>query len=314
MVGVSIIALLAFFMAKNNSAETAIPVLGAVALGAQRILPAVNQVYTSWSSVHATKKSMVVTLDLLNQKGGQSGTHCNLGKQEFYGDIEFSSVSFRYEENMEYVLKDLTVNLPKNAIVGIKGTTGSGKSTFVDLVMGLLEPSEGLVIVNGHTLNNQNLNQWQKQIAHVPQNIFLTDDTITKNIALGLDEKEIEKNLIIEVAKKAQIYRFIKNLPRGFETKVGERGIRLSGGQRQRIGIARALYQNKKILIFDEATSALDNSTESEIISAIHSMESDTTILMVAHRLSTLEKCTHIIDMDKDTFDVEEVMPFTRNE
>ena len=167
------------------------------------------------------QKSMVVTLDLLNQGIGQSGTHCNLGKQEFYGDIEFSSVSFRYEENMEYVLKDLTVNLPKNAIVGIKGTTGSGKSTFVDLVMGLLEPSEGLVIVNGHTLNNQNLNQWQKQITHVPQNIFLTDDTITKNIALGLDEKEIEKNLIIEVAKKAQIYRFIKIFPEGLKRRWG---------------------------------------------------------------------------------------------
>ena len=298
MLGVSAIAILAFFFAKNYSAEAAIPVLGAVALGAQRILPAINKAYTSWSSFHATKKSTTRTIELLDSEANSFEFKCDPLNGDLYGDIEISNVSFKYDQKAEYVFKGLTLNLPKSSIIGIKGSTGRGKSTFVDLVMGLLEPSEGSIRVNGRTLNLENIDQWQSQIAHVPQNIFLIDDSITNNIALGCAEEEIDKELITKVSKQAQIYQFIQTLPEKFEAKVGERGVRLSGGQRQRIGIARALYKKKKLLVLDEATSALDNLTESAIISAIHDMKSETTIMMVAHRLSTLENCDYIIDFD----------------
>jgi ATP-binding cassette subfamily B protein len=184
--------------------------------------------------------------------------------------------------------------------VGFIGKTGSGKSTCLDLLMGLLEPTEGRILIDGVPLTHKNLRAWQRNIAHVPQIIYLSDGTLAENIAFGIPSEKIEMNRVREAASQAQIAEFIDSSPKGYQTLIGERGIRLSGGQRQRIGIARALYKEAEILVFDEATSALDRETEEAVMQSIGSLSADLTILIVAHRTSTLKNCTQIIHLGKN--------------
>ena len=180
--------------------------------------------------------------------------------------------------------------------VGFVGSTGSGKSTTADLILGLLKPQKGELVIDGNYLKNERLRQWQQSIAHVPQSIFLTDATIAENIAFGIPLEHIDIERVYRAARLARIDEYIQELPNQYDTYVGERGVRLSGGQRQRIGIARALYRQASIIIFDEATSALDNSTEREVMEAINGLSHQFTIILIAHRLSTLEKCDQIIE------------------
>jgi ATP-binding cassette subfamily B protein len=208
-----------------------------------------------------------------------------------------NNLSFEYVPKIP-VLRDVTFSIERGAKIGIVGTTGSGKSTLMDVLMGLLHPTAGEILIDGIGLNRDNILGWQKNIAHVPQSIFLTDSSIAENIAFGVNSSEIDYKLVSAVSKTSQLDVLIDSWPDKYMTLVGERGVRLSGGQRQRIGIARALYKKAKFIIFDEATSALDGKTEIAVMDAINSLEKDLTILIVAHRLSTLKYCDLIIKIE----------------
>jgi ABC-type multidrug transport system fused ATPase/permease subunit len=191
------------------------------------------------------------------------------------------------------------MTIPAKSRIGFVGTTGSGKSTTADLILGLLQPEKGQILVDDLPLEGERLRAWQLGVAHVPQSIFIADTTVASNIAFGVPESQIDWHQLTRAAKLAQIADFIESLPQGYHTTVGERGIRLSGGQRQRIGIARALYREASVIIFDEATSALDNYTERELMAAINSLSQDLTIIMIAHRLTTVEKCDRIFEFSQ---------------
>jgi ATP-binding cassette subfamily C protein len=190
---------------------------------------------------------------------------------------------------------DFTLEIKKGESIGIVGETGSGKSTFIDLLLGLLRPTQGIILVDKQY--PVNAKQWHEKIGYVPQSIYLTDDTIEANIAFGLEADMIDAGRLLQVIKEAQLEDFVQKLPDGVQTVVGERGVRLSGGERQRIAIARALYRNPEVLIFDEATSALDTETEARLMETINAVSKDRTVIMVAHRLSTLEKCDRVVRM-----------------
>jgi ABC-type multidrug transport system fused ATPase/permease subunit len=196
------------------------------------------------------------------------------------------------------VLDNLNLAIPKGARVGFVGSTGSGKSTMLDLLMGLLTPTKGQILVDDEPIKGSRIREWQKSIAHVPQNIFLADTTLAENIAFGVPFKAIDFNKVRQAARQAQIANFIESRPEGYNAFVGERGIRLSGGQRQRIGIARALYKQASVLVFDEATSALDNVTEQSVMDAIEGLDRDLTILLIAHRLTTVRHCDIIVELE----------------
>jgi ATP-binding cassette, subfamily B, bacterial PglK len=304
-IGMALIASLAYFMATQNSGLTnAIPVLGALALGTQRLLPALQQAYGAYSSLKGSKASFEDVLNLLNQPlpthANQSLTNTTLFKKE----IQLTNLSFRYAadsvDNTPWVLKNINLKLTKGARIGFMGVTGSGKSTLLDIIMGLLSPTSGELMIDGEPITNENKRSWQTHIAHVPQNIYLSDSSIEDNIAFSIPKERINHQQVEKAAKQAQIAELIEGWPDDYHTFVGERGVRLSGGQRQRIGIARALYKQVEVLIFDEATSALDNKTENAVIEAIDSLHDDLTILIIAHRLTTLKSCDLIVELGKN--------------
>jgi ABC-type multidrug transport system fused ATPase/permease subunit len=212
--------------------------------------------------------------------------------------IRFDKVGYRHEDG-SFALKAIDLEIPLGARIGITGPTGSGKSTLLDLLMGLLEPDSGTVRVDGRALDADTRALWQAQMAHVPQAIYLSDDSIAANIAFGIPAAAIDRARLAAVAATAQIGAFIADLPDGFDTRVGERGIRLSGGQRQRIGLARALYKQASVLILDEATSALDDATEAAVMRAIMGLGKDITIVLIAHRTSTLSACDRLIRLEE---------------
>jgi ATP-binding cassette subfamily B protein len=212
----------------------------------------------------------------------------------FRREIALSGIGFHYD-NGAMALTDIDLTIAAGQRVGLVGRTGSGKSTLVDVLMGLLEPSTGAILLDGVVLTTDRVSHWQAQIAHVPQTIFLADDSLAANISLG---DAIDQNRIENAARGAHIHDFIVSLPKGYETRVGERGIHLSGGQRQRIGIARALYRRADVLVFDEATSALDDETETSVMASVDSLEGNLTVIMIAHRLSTLRNCDVIYRLE----------------
>lgn len=208
-------------------------------------------------------------------------------------------MSFRYIDQTPWVLRDINLEIPKGARVGFIGTTGSGKSTLLDILMALLRPGKGSLAIDGTIITEQNFRSWQAHIAHVPQSIFLADITIAENIAFGVPPEQIDYERVEQAAEQAQIAKTIESWEKGYNTFVGERGVRLSGGQRQRIGTARALYKQADVIVFDEATSAFDNQTEAAVMDAIDAVDSDTTVVMVAHRISTLKACYVICELEK---------------
>jgi ATP-binding cassette subfamily B protein len=207
-------------------------------------------------------------------------------------------VRFRYTNDDPWVLDNFNLVIAKGTRVGFVGSTGSGKSTMLDLLMGLLMPTEGVLLVDGQTISGNRLRAWQRSIAHVPQSIYLADTTLAENIAFGVPPDTIDLDRVQQAARQAQIADFIESSPEGYQAYVGERGIRLSGGQRQRIGIARALYKQASVLVLDEATSALDNATEQSVIDAIEMLNRDLTILLIAHRLTTVRRCDTIVELE----------------
>lgn len=296
--GMLLIATLAYLLAMQpDGIAKAIPILGAVALGAQRLLPILQQAYASWTSIRGVQATLQDTLELLDQPLPEYANQVAAKPMLFRQQISLKQISFRYSEQTPWVLKNLDYTLAKGSRVGFIGTTGSGKSTLLDIVMGLLQPTEGAIEVDGEPITMGNHRAWQAHIAHVPQAIFLADSTIEENIAFGVPKDKIDHTRVKQAARQAQIAEAIETWPKQYQTFVGERGIRLSGGQRQRIGIARALYKQADVIIFDEATSALDNETELTVMQAIESLSEDLTILIIAHRLTTLRKCTQIVEL-----------------
>jgi ATP-binding cassette, subfamily B, bacterial PglK len=300
-IGMALIAGLAYVMTQQeDTMMTVIPVLGALALGAQRLLPALQQAYGAYSAIKGSKSSFEDVLNLLDQPLPEYAGQPLPKPIPFVKEIKLNNLNFRYTEDSPWVLKNVNLSLKKGSRIGFIGVTGSGKSTLLDIIMGLLSSTEGSLIIDNQTINNQNRRAWQAHIAHVPQNIYLSDSTIEENIAFGIAKELIDHQRVKKAAQQAQIAQLIEQWKDGYQTFVGERGIRLSGGQRQRIGIARALYKRADVLIFDEATSALDNETEQAVMDAIEDLGEEMTVLIIAHRLTTLKGCDKIIKLEKD--------------
>jgi len=298
--GMVLIAALAYVLGRQaGGIATAIPVLGALALGAQRLLPALQQSYSAWAGIAGSHASLADTIALLDQPLPAELLQPAPLPLPFKNTIHFDTVRYRYTSDGPWVLDGLNLTIPKGARVGLVGSTGSGKSTTLDLLMGLLIPTEGAILVDGHPISNNRVRAWQRSIAHVPQIIYLADTTLAENIAFGVPTETIDLDRVRQAARQAQIANFIENSPKGYQAFVGERGIRLSGGQRQRIGIARALYKQASVLVFDEATSALDNATEQSVMDSIEGLSSDLTILLIAHRLSTVRRCDTILELEQ---------------
>jgi ABC-type multidrug transport system fused ATPase/permease subunit len=294
--GMLLIASLAFALAQQSEGiANAIPVLGALALGAQRLLPVMQQAYGSWSSIRGGQASLQDAMELLDQPLPEYADQPPAKPMPFRQEISLKQISFRFNPQTPWILKNLDLTIAKGGRVGFVGVTGSGKSTLLDIVMGLLQPTSGVLEIDGQAVAPTNHRSWQAHIAHVPQAIFLADSSIEENIAFGVPKEQIDRMLVRQAAQQAQLADTIEAWSKQYQTIVGERGIRLSGGQRQRIGIARALYKQADVIIFDEATSALDNETEQAVMQAIEGLSKDLTLLIIAHRLTTLKNCTQIV-------------------
>jgi len=300
-IGMTIIAGLAYLMTQQEGGMvTAIPVLGVLALGAQRLFPVLQQAYSAYSQIKGSKSSFEDVLNLLDQPLPEYADQPLPEPIPFEKEITLNNLNFRYSEDSPWVLKNVNLSLKKRSRIGFMGVTGSGKSTLIDIIMGLLPATEGGLMIDNQTINHQNRRAWQVHIAHVPQNIYLSDSTIEENIAFGIAKELINHQRVKKAAQQAQIAELIEEWKDGYQTFVGERGVRLSGGQRQRIGIARALYKQANVLIFDEATSALDNETESAVMRTLSDLNKELTILIIAHRLTTLKGCDKIVKLNKD--------------
>ena len=281
---------------QDRPSASVIPVLSLFAVGVVRLVPSFNRVTSAFSTLRFGRYSLsAVYTDLvaINATSDVGAVNDVLVRPLAQG-IRFDNVSFRYETASRRSLSCVSFEIPRGAAVGLVGSTGSGKTTLVDLTLGLLHPSSGRILVDGRNIRD-NVRAWQRQLGYVPQDIFLTDDTIRRNIALGLDEEDVDEEAVQRAVDAAQLTTFVASLPDGLDTVVGERGVRLSGGQRQRIGIARALYSDPPILVMDEATSSLDSETERAVMQAVNALRGDRTIILVAHRMTTVRGCDQLI-------------------
>ena len=277
--------------------STMIPTLGAMVLGAQRLLPNLQLIYISITNLKGQEQLIFDVVELLDQPANEEYLD-DLDPLTFENQIAFENVSFQFQEDSPMVLKGLSFSIAKGKRIGLAGPTGSGKSTTIDLLMGLLIPSTGEISVDGVPLTKETRLQWQKNIAHVPQDLYLMDASFAENIAFCKTSDDIDLQRVEEVAKLAHIHDFITSKPTGYQSLLGERGVQLSGGQRQRVGIARALYRKASILVLDEATSALDMKMEAAVMSSIEKIDDDTTIIMIAHRIPTLKNCDLVYQLE----------------
>lgn len=296
--GMVLIALLALWLTvRPGGFGSALPLLGALAVSAQKLLPMLQQLYQNWTSFKGNNRSILDVLDLLDQPLPEHLIHTSLPPLAFMRDLRLDGVGFRYRPDTDWVLDGVHLTVPRGSRVGIVGTTGSGKSTLIDIVMGLLIPGRGQMLVDDVEISSANNLAWQAHIAHVPQAIFLADASIAENIAFGVPTNKIDMARVEKAATQAQLASTVDTFPDRYHTRVGERGVQLSGGQRQRIGIARALYKAADVIVLDEATSALDNTTEEAVMGAIDGLDRDLTLFIVAHRVSTLKNCDFIIEV-----------------
>ena len=298
-VGMILIAVLAYTLISNGeSMSNAIPALGALAVGAQRMLPVLQQGYSSLAHIKGYEAVLDDTLVSLEQPLPSYVNKKEPKSMTFERAISTKNLSFRYAPDTPWVLRNLNLQIKKGSRVGFIGITGSGKSTLLDILMGLLEPSDGQLLIDNTQIDDKNRRAWYANIVHVPQDIYLADTTVSENIAFGIPSEKIDHKRVKEAAKIAQISETIEGWEGQYENIVGERGVRLSGGQRQRIAIARALYREANVIFFAEATSALDNNTEKAVTDAIGNIGRETTIFIIAHRLSSLIGCDHVIELE----------------
>tara|TARA_Y100001936_G_scaffold253459_1_gene318232 strand:- start:3021 stop:4838 length:1818 start_codon:yes stop_codon:yes gene_type:complete len=294
-----LISLLAFFLTSSSEGiGEYVPLLGALALGAQRLLPNLQLSYASWASIIGSKSSLKDIIELLQNSKKERDIPLDIKTVDFKKSLKIENVSFKYENQENFALDNINLVIQRNSKIGFVGSTGSGKSTLFDLIMGLLKPINGKVLLDDNPLLEEDIAGWQRNISHVPQNIYLSDGTIAENIAFGIEPSLVDIGRVKFAADVACISSFIESNPSKYDALVGERGVKISGGEKQRIGIARAIYKERKLLILDEATSALDNSTEKKVIEAITNLKSKPTILMIAHRLSTVKSCDSIVQLE----------------
>jgi ABC-type multidrug transport system fused ATPase/permease subunit len=276
-----------------------IPVVGVYAFAGYRLMPALQQIYR-----HITKARFHTSVLAAIKRDLETGTITFPDATErlaFEEKLELKNISFKYPTAKAALLEDLSLTIQRNTSVAFVGATGSGKTTIVDILLGLLPVNQGQIVVDGHPLQQDKLRNWQANLGYVPQSIFLSDGSIAQNIAFGVAPEKIDMNAVIRAATIANLHDFVETLPDAYTTVVGERGVRLSGGQRQRIGIARALYHDPSVLILDEATSALDNVTEEAVFQAIKKVMGQKTVIMIAHRISTVRECDTIFVLEKGT-------------
>ena len=294
-----ILLIILFLMAQEGSFNNALPIVSLYVFAGYRLMPALQQVYTSATQLTFIGPSInKLLLDLKNIKSLKENHE--RGILSLNKKIALKNINYSYPNANRTSLVDLNITIPAKSTVGLVGATGSGKTTTIDIFLGLLEPQKGTLEVDDQIITKQNTRAWQRSIGYVPQQIYLSDDTVAANIAFGIDPERIDKEAVEEASKIANLHEFvIDELPRKYLTKIGERGVRLSGGQKQRIGIARALYHKPQVLILDEATSALDNQTEQVVMDAMNNLSKHITMIIVAHRLNTVKNCDIIFKFEK---------------
>jgi ATP-binding cassette subfamily B protein len=297
-IGIIIVIILSLVLGNIESQSEILPILGVFGFTAARLLPHVQQIYLSITSINGNLFITSDVIDLLNLKDTvrkESNINENFHSSENHSHtqpiIEIKELSFSHRKDLSEVLSNINLKIERSTRVGFLGKTGSGKSTLMDLIMGLLKPNKGEILIDGQALNKYKIKEWFSKISHIPQKIFLLDKSIAENIAFGLEVENINMKQVEEVAKKAQLHEFIQSLPGKYLEEVGETGEKLSGGQIQRIGLARALYKNPQVIIVDEATSSLDSETESAVIETLENLKKDVTVLMISHKISNLEIC-----------------------
>ena len=295
--GIMIIIL--YLMGQSGGIKNALPIISLYVFSGYRLMPAIQNIYSSLNKLSYVGASITALTKEINNLNTPHLNHYG-DKISFKKQISLNNVYFSYPNAKKNTLKNINISIPFKKTVGLVGATGSGKTTVVDIILGLLDVENGTLDVDGKTIKNENKKPWQKLIGYVPQHIYLADDTVSANIAFGVDPKEVNQEAVEKASKIANLHDFItEELPEKYQTTVGERGIRLSGGQRQRIGIARALYNNPTLLVLDEATSALDNETEEAVMDAVSNLGKDITIILIAHRLNTVKQCDIIYKLDK---------------
>ena len=294
-----LLLVLLYLLAQKNNLVNALPIISLYAFAGYRLMPALQQIYGAVTQLRFAGPALdtlhddLMNLQPLSSNPSRRAIQLNQA-------ITLNHIQYRYPDAPDLALKNLSLCIPAKSTVGLVGATGSGKTTAVDLILGLLKAQEGALEVDGQAITENNKRAWQRTIGYVPQQIYLSDDTVSANIAFGVNINDINHVAVERAAKIANLHDFVRNeLPRQYQTIVGERGVRLSGGQRQRIGIARALYHNPQVLILDEATSALDNLTEQAVMAAVHNLRHRITIIIIAHRLSTVKACDKIFFLDK---------------
>jgi ABC-type multidrug transport system fused ATPase/permease subunit len=302
-----ILFLIFYIIGETGSFNNALPVVSLYIFAGYRLLPALQQIYSSFTQLTFIGPSIdKLNDDLKNLKPMNKNQEQKI--LSFNKEINLLNIFYNYPDTARVALKNINLKIPAKSTVAFVGPTGSGKTTTIDIILGLLEPQRGTLEVDGTVITNQNLRSWQRSIGYVPQHIYLTDDSIAANIAFGLEKKDIDYDIIEKVSKIANLHNFITNeLPKQYQTTIGECGIKLSGGQRQRIGIARALYHNPQVLIFDEATSALDYQTEKVVMDAVNNLSSNITIILIAHRLEIVKNCDIIFNLENGELKEQEI-------
>jgi ABC-type multidrug transport system fused ATPase/permease subunit len=316
---VGLAGLIIMMVLQNKSIGLFIPTLSVFVAAAFRMIPSVNRIMSSIQSIRYSGPvvdRLYLEFKLIKTLTNNSICKLKLDNQEFKNNISINNLIFHYPSTDINAINNVSLKIHYGECIGFIGSSGSGKSTLIDIILGLLKPISGTIMVDNFDINN-NIRIWQSQLGYVPQTICLTDDTIRRNIAFGIDDDEIDDKSISKAIKAAQLDNFIENLEFGIETNVGERGIKLSGGQRQRIGIARALYYEPKVLVLDEATSALDTTTELEVMKSVNALHGEKTIIIVAHRISTLNHCDRIYNLENGEITwfgkPNEIKSFTKN-
>ena len=294
-----IMLVILYLMSQTGSFNDALPIISVYVFAGYRLMPALQMIYRSVTLLTYSQTALgTLVKDFKELKKEKLSEDKNF--VIFNKTITLKNINYSYPSSSREVLKNINFAIPAKTSVGLIGTTGSGKTTMVDIILGLLEAQKGTLEVDGNLITKKNARSWQRSIGYVPQHIYLSDDTVAANIAFGLNDQDIDQEAVEKASKLANLHLFVtEELPKKYQTKVGERGVRLSGGERQRIGIARALYHNPQLLILDEATSALDNQTEAAIMDAVNTLSKNITIILIAHRLTTLSKCDNIIKLKK---------------
>jgi ABC-type multidrug transport system fused ATPase/permease subunit len=294
-----IMLMILYLMAQRGGISNALPIISLYVFAGYRLMPALQNIYASLTKLSFVRASLdALTNDIKNLRpliSNQVRDVISLNKT-----ITLKNIHYNYPNTSRTALKNININIPAKTTVGLVGSTGSGKTTTVDIILGLLEAQKGTLEVDGKIITEKNSRAWQRSIGYVPQHIYLADDTIAANIAFGVNPIDVNQEAIEKASKIANLHEFVtEELPQKYQTTIGERGVRLSGGQRQRIGVARALYHNPPLLVLDEATSALDNQTEQAVMEAVNNLNKDITIILIAHRLNTVKNCNTIFKLEK---------------